>query len=107
MIVGVAGILLLSCPVGANGAAAARGVDGKVGESAVGLVVSCDRRGPFLLPVGLCCVGRQFVGLMRVWRDAGEQEAHGPKYMLPQFGIQSFIWFAISSPSFFSFFLPE
>jgi len=36
MIVGVAGILLLSCPVGANGAAAARGVDGKVRESAVG-----------------------------------------------------------------------
>ena len=38
MIVGVAGILLLSGPVGANGAAAAGagGLDGKVGESAVG-----------------------------------------------------------------------
>jgi hypothetical protein len=104
MIVGVAGILLLSCPVGANGAAAARGVDGKVGESAVGTCGQLLPERAFPTTCWTLLRGPPVCGSNEGVAEAGGQEAHGPKYMLPQFGIHSFIWFAIFSPSFFSFF---
>jgi hypothetical protein len=54
--------------------------------------------------VALACVGRQLRRSNEGVVQAGEQEAHCAKYMLPQFGIRNFIWFAISSASFLVFF---
>jgi len=103
MIVGVAGILLLSGPVGADGAAAGtRGErSGRRGsERARERVLWRMRERRGALPDLLTSVPA-------VWAEGarGKKEAHGPKYMLPRFEIilwhsliHSFLCFATSLP---------